>query len=166
VVSGPFRASEFTPQGQVTLTRNDTYTGPDKSTLNSVSLKPFTSADAEYNVLRTGQLDYGYIASSNLGQTSALEQQGYTVKPWQGWAITYIPYNFNNPKVGPVFAQLYVRQAIQTAIDSRHREEHLARQRGPRLWPGAAGRQVAVHLRGAEDQPVPVRHREGEVADH
>ncbi|WP_232667711.1 peptide ABC transporter substrate-binding protein [Pseudonocardia sp. TRM90224] len=117
VVSGPFRVTEYSPQGQVTLTRNDKYTGPDKATLTTVSLKPFTSADAEYNVLRTGQLDYGYIASSNLGQTSALEQQGYTVEPWQGWAITYIPYNFNNPKVGPIFAQLYVRQAIQHAID-------------------------------------------------
>ena len=117
VVSGPFTATEFTPQGAVTLTRNEKYAGPDKATLKTVSLKPFTSADAEYNVLRTGQLDYGYIASSNLGQTSALEQQGYTVKPWQGWAITYIPYNFNNPKVGPIFAQLYVRQAIQSAVD-------------------------------------------------
>lgn len=130
VVSGPYRASEYTPQGQVTLTRNDKYTGPDKSTLTTVALKPFTSADAEYNVLRTGQLDYGYVASSNLGQTSALEAQGYTVRPWQGWAITYIPYNFNNPKVGPIFKQLYVRQAVQMAVD----QQSIAKN----IWRGTA----------------------------
>lgn len=39
------------------------------------------------------------------------------MKPWSGWAITYMPYNFNNPAMGPVFKQLYARQAIQMSVD-------------------------------------------------
>ena len=30
------------------------------------------------------------------------------MKPWSGWAITYMPYNFNNPTVGrnPTFVSI------------------------------------------------------------
>lgn len=116
-VNGPFTVEEYTAGGQVTLVKNPKYTGTDTAKLNKVSFKPFTSADAEFNVLQTSGLDYGYLASANLNQRSALEAKGYTVTPWKGWAITYIPYNFNNPQAGPIFKQLYVRQAIQHAVD-------------------------------------------------
>ena len=36
---------------------------------------------------------------------------------WDGWAITYLPYNFNNPTMGAVYSQLYVRQALQHLVD-------------------------------------------------
>ncbi|MEV4311100.1 peptide ABC transporter substrate-binding protein [Actinocrispum sp. NPDC049592] len=117
VVDGPFAIEEYSTSGQVTLVRNQKYTGQDKPKLDKVSLKPFTSADAEFNVLQTNGLDYGYLASANLNQKDSLEQKGYVIQPWKGWAITYIPYNFNNPQAGPVFKQLYVRQAIQYAVD-------------------------------------------------
>ncbi|GAB3869410.1 hypothetical protein GCM10029964_001600 [Kibdelosporangium lantanae] len=116
-VDGPFTIQEFTTGGQVTLAKNPKYTGEDAAKLEKVSFKPFTSADAEFNVLQTNGLDYGYLASANLNQRSALEQKGYRIDPWKGWAITYIPYNFNNPQAGPIFKQLYVRQAIQHAVD-------------------------------------------------
>ena len=35
-----------------------------------------TSADAEFNVLQTNGIDYGYLASANLDQRSSLEQKG------------------------------------------------------------------------------------------
>jgi peptide/nickel transport system substrate-binding protein len=123
VVNGPYTVEEFTTGGQVTLVKNAKYTGPDASKLDKVSFKPFTSADAEFNVLQTSGVDYGYLASANLNQRSSLEQKGYTIQPWKGWAITYIPYNFNNPQAGPIFKQLYVRQAIQHAVD----QESIAR---------------------------------------
>lgn len=116
-VDGPFSVQEFTTGGQVALAKNPKYTGPDTASLDKVSFKPFTSADAEFNVLQTNGIDYGYLASANLNQRSSLEQKGYSIQPWKGWAITYIPYNFNNPQAGPIFKQLYVRQAIQHAID-------------------------------------------------
>jgi peptide/nickel transport system substrate-binding protein len=116
-VDGPFTVQEYGTGGQVTLAKNPKYTGEDAAKLDKVSFKPFTSADAEFNVLQTNGIDYGYLASANLNQRSALEQKGYTVSPWKGWAITYIPYNFNNPQAGAIFKQLYVRQAIQHAVD-------------------------------------------------
>jgi peptide/nickel transport system substrate-binding protein len=119
VVDGPFRLSRFTSSGAVTLVRNPQYSGQDKARLDSVSLVTFTSSSAEYNVLRSGGLDYGYVPTSNLGQRAALEKQGYRISPWNGWSITYIPYNFNNPALGKVFSQLYVRQAIQHTVDQQ-----------------------------------------------
>ncbi len=118
-VNGPFKLKEFTTGGQVTLVKNDKYTGPDAAHLDQVVFKPFTSADAEFNVLQSGGVDYGYMTSANLGQRSVLEAKNYRVEPWRGWAITYIPYNFTNPQVGPIFSQLYVRQAIQRSVDQQ-----------------------------------------------
>ncbi|WP_116198510.1 peptide ABC transporter substrate-binding protein [Amycolatopsis circi] len=117
VVNGPFTLAGFTTSGEVTLRKNPKYTGPDPAKLDTVRFLTFTSSSAEYNVLRAGGVDYGYLATSNLGQRSKLEEQGYRVEPWNGWSITYSPYNFNNPKLGKVFSQLYVRQAIQHAVD-------------------------------------------------
>ncbi|MCP2165023.1 peptide ABC transporter substrate-binding protein [Goodfellowiella coeruleoviolacea] len=130
VVAGPFRLAQFTVDGQVTLVRNDRYTGPDPAHLDEVRFETFTSAAAEYNVLRAGGVDYGYLPVSNLGQRALIEAQGYQVTPWNGWAITYIPYNFNNPAMGAVFRQLYVRQAIQKSVD----QAAITRV----LWRGAA----------------------------
>ncbi|WP_163506695.1 peptide ABC transporter substrate-binding protein [Fodinicola acaciae] len=117
VVDGPFALSRFSSSGAVTVARNPRYSGPDRAHLDSVSFVTFTSASAEYNVLRSGGLDYGYVPTSNLGQRTVLEKQGYRISPWNGWSITYIPYNFNNPAMGKVFSQLYVRQAIQHAVN-------------------------------------------------
>jgi peptide/nickel transport system substrate-binding protein len=115
--NGPFALAGFTTTGEVTLRKNPHYTGPDPAKLDTVRFLPFTSPSAEYNVLRAGGVDYGYLPTSNLGQRPKLEQQGYRIETWHGWAITYSPYNFNNPQLGKVFSQLYVRQAIQHAVD-------------------------------------------------
>jgi peptide/nickel transport system substrate-binding protein len=117
VVNGPFTLSGFTAAGEVTLTKNPKYTGPEPAKLDTVKFLTFTSSSAEYNVLRAGGIDYGYVPTSNLGQQSKLEAEGYRVEPWNGWSITYSPYNFNNPQLGKVFSQLYVRQALQHAVD-------------------------------------------------
>lgn len=117
VTDGPFTISAFTTTGQVTLSKSTTYAGTDPAHLSSVTLVPFTSAAAEFNVLRAGGVDYGYIPTSDLGQSRVMDAKGYQVAPWPGWAINYMPYNFNNPKLGAAFKQLYIRQAIQQSID-------------------------------------------------
>jgi peptide/nickel transport system substrate-binding protein len=114
---GPFTLGAWTTGGAVTLNKSKTYDGTDAAHLNSVQLLPFASGTAEFNVLRSGNLDYGYIPASDLSQTGYLKSRGYEIKPWNGWAINYSPYNFNNPVLGATFKQLYVRQAIQMAID-------------------------------------------------
>ena len=117
VVDGPYTVSRFTTAGNVTLSANAKYDGGDKAQIATVNLLPFTSADAEENAVRAGEVDYGYIQPTSMAQKASFESRGYRVEPWTGWAITYFPYNFNNPTMGPVFKQLYARRAIQESVD-------------------------------------------------
>ena len=116
-VSGPFTLGAFDNAGKTTLAKNEKYDGKDAAQVTTVNLLPFTSADAEVNLLRSKGIDYGYIPTSLMDQKTQFESSGYQVDPWEGWAVTYMPYNFNNPKMGNTYKQLYVRQALQSAID-------------------------------------------------
>lgn len=117
VISGPYAVKSFSTAGKVVLTANKKYDGGEKPGIPTVNLLPFTTADAEKNALRSGSVDYGYIEATDLDQKESFTARGYEVKPWSGWAITYMPYNFNNPSMGAVFKQLYARQAVQHSID-------------------------------------------------
>ncbi|MFH0516102.1 peptide ABC transporter substrate-binding protein [Streptomyces sp. M41] len=116
-ISGPYAVKSYSTAGKVVLTANKKYDGGEKPAIPTVNLLPFTTAEAEKNALRSGSVDYGYIEATDLDQKDGFTAQGYQVKPWSGWAITYMPYNFNNPAMGPVFKQLYARQAVQHSID-------------------------------------------------
>lgn len=116
-VSGPFTLKSYVPNGEVHLAKNAKYSGEDKAHLDKVVFKPFTGDDSEFNVLRSGGIDFGYIPAGSLSQKQYVERKGYTVQPWYGWSITYMPLNFNNPTSGPIFAQKYIRQAMQNLID-------------------------------------------------
>jgi peptide/nickel transport system substrate-binding protein len=117
VNDGPWKLEKYVPNGEVTLAAQANYSGPDKAKLAKIVLKPFTGDDAEFNVLRAGQIDYGYVPAANMSQKSYLESKGYTVDPWYGWSITYLQLNYNNPKTGVLFKQSYLRQAMQQLID-------------------------------------------------
>ncbi|MFC9681166.1 peptide ABC transporter substrate-binding protein [Streptomyces sp. NPDC056948] len=116
-ISGPYAVKSFSTAGKVVLTANKKYDGGEKANIPTVNLLPFTTADAEKNALRSGTVDYGYIEAGDLDQKESFTARGYEVKPWSGWAITYMPYNFNNPRMGAVFKQPYARQAVQRSID-------------------------------------------------
>jgi peptide/nickel transport system substrate-binding protein len=117
VNSGPWKLAKYVPNGEVTLAAQAGYTGTDKAKLATIVLRPFTGDDAEFNVLRAGQIDYGYVPAADLSQKDYLQSKGYTVSPWYGWSITYLQLNFNNPKTGVLFKQPYLRQAMQMLID-------------------------------------------------
>lgn len=116
-VSGPYTLKSFSTSGKVGLTANKKYDGGTKPEITNVNLLPFTTSDAEKNAVRAGTVDYGYIDATDMDQKDSFAAQGYEVKPWSGWAVTYMPLNFNNPTMGPVFKQLYARQAIQHSIN-------------------------------------------------
>ncbi|MEU1270759.1 peptide ABC transporter substrate-binding protein [Streptomyces sp. NPDC005799] len=116
-ISGPYTVKSFSTAGKVVLSANKKYDGGEKPGIPTVNLLPFTTADAEKNALRSGSVDYGYIEPTDLDQEASFTARGYEVKPWSGWAITYMPYNFNNPAMGAVFKQFYARQAVQRSID-------------------------------------------------
>ncbi|MFJ9173343.1 peptide ABC transporter substrate-binding protein [Streptomyces sp. NPDC102360] len=118
-VNGPWKLAGWRDTGQVTIAANEKYTGPksERPHLDKVVFKPFTTADSEYNVLRSGGVDYGYIPPSVMAQKESFEDKGYRVDPWEGWAATYIVYNFNSTHAGPEMNQLYIRQAMQHLVD-------------------------------------------------
>lgn len=117
VVSGPWTLEDFTPGGEVKLAANETYAGENAPKLSEVVFKPFTDDNSQFNVLRSGGIDYGYIPAGALDQQKVIEDAGYTVEPWHGWSITYLALNFANPETGKFFDQKYIRQAMQQLID-------------------------------------------------
>lgn len=117
VVDGPWRLASFQSDGYAALVPNRSYSGPDKPRLHEFVMQPFTSETAEFNALRAGQLTYGYVPQTDLSQKAALSNEGYTVRPWPSWSISYIVLNFNSSQSGALFRQLYIRQALQEMVD-------------------------------------------------
>jgi peptide/nickel transport system substrate-binding protein len=117
VVDGPWTLDVFRSDGYAEFSPNANYSGPRNSNVTKFIMKPFTSETAEFNVLRSGGLTYGFVPLTDLSQKSVLESLGYVVKPWASWSISYFVLNFNNPTVGPILRQLYVRQAMEKLID-------------------------------------------------
>lgn len=128
VVDGPWKLASLTSDGTATFVPNPSYSGPQKPHLARFVELPFTSAAAEFSVLRAGQasggpgtsgqqISVGYVPSNDLPQQPALRSQGYQLVRDIPFGFDYIEPNFNNPKVGPIFRQLYFRQAFQHLID-------------------------------------------------
>ena len=70
-------------------------------------------------MLRQGGVYYGYLPFQDVSQRGYLSQHGYTFDPWISWSINYIPMNMTNPTSGPIFRQLYFRQAVQHLVDQK-----------------------------------------------
>ncbi|MHB1500708.1 MAG: ABC transporter substrate-binding protein, partial [Candidatus Dormibacteria bacterium] len=118
VVDGPFRLSAYNATtNYVAFVPNKSYSGPNKPKIGHLIEMPFTSNAAEFNALRSGQVDYGYLPVTDLSQRSYFASHGYTVQPWPGYGINYLTINWSNPSVRPLFEQLYIRQALQLLVD-------------------------------------------------
>jgi len=69
------------------------------------------------DTLQSGSVDYGYVPTTEVGDLGSLKSQGYTIKPWYEWGLTFIGLNFSNPKYAPLENQLYIRQAMQHLVN-------------------------------------------------
>jgi len=125
VVDGPWKLSAFSTDGHVTMVPNPAYSGPVKPKLSAIKFVPFTSDSAEYTALKTGAVDVGNIptqdlppkpVSSPLPSTDPLGS-GFTLQPFYSYGIQYAQLNFNNPQIGFMARQLYIRQALQDIVD-------------------------------------------------
>jgi peptide/nickel transport system substrate-binding protein len=119
VVDGPWKLQTFSQNGQVSFVPNARYSGPVKPHLSRFTELPFTSDTAELNALRSGQVDVGYLPYEDLPQRGALTAAGYNLAPWQVYVTNYIANNQNNPIVGPILKQTYVRQALEMLVDQQ-----------------------------------------------
>jgi peptide/nickel transport system substrate-binding protein len=118
VVDGPWLVQAFSPAtGETTFVPNKTYIGPDKPKIARFEEVPFTSTAAEFDALRSGELDYGYLPTEDLSQKSYFPSHGYDVVKWPDFGFNGMFLNFSNPTVGPIFDQLYIRQAMQDLIN-------------------------------------------------
>jgi peptide/nickel transport system substrate-binding protein len=125
VVDGPWKLSSFSTTGNVTMVPNTKYSGAPKPKLSAIKFLPYTDDSTEYTALKTGQVDVGNIPSADLPPrtgSSALPAtnplgSGYTLQPFYSFGISYAQPNFNNPQVGFMVRQLYIRQALQEVFD-------------------------------------------------
>jgi peptide/nickel transport system substrate-binding protein len=128
VVDGPWKLITLTSDGTAAFAPNRGYSGPQKPHLARLVELPFTSATAEFSVLRAGsatggpgrsgqQISVGYVPDNDLPQQPALRSQGYRLVKDFPFGFDYFEPNFNNPKVGPILRQLYFRQAFQHLVD-------------------------------------------------
>lgn len=118
VVDGPWVLSSFAPEtGASTFVPNKAYTGPNKPQIAKFEEVPFTSTSAEFDALRSGQLDYGYLPPEDASQAGYFTSRGYKVANWTDFGFNDFFLNYTNPTSGPIFRQLYIRQAMQSLIN-------------------------------------------------
>jgi peptide/nickel transport system substrate-binding protein len=117
VVDGPWHLASYQTTGYSVFKPNPKYSGPVKPKLSEFVEEPFTTESAELNVLRSGQLSVGYLPVTDIAQKQLIASSGYSLSVWLDAGINYFPYNFNNPTVGPIFRQLYFRQAVQHLVN-------------------------------------------------
>ncbi|HTT90053.1 MAG TPA: ABC transporter substrate-binding protein [Acidimicrobiales bacterium] len=119
-VDGPWKLNQYQSDGYVQFKANPAYSGPDTHAIQYFVEEPFTTDTAELDVLRSGNtIDYGYLPPQDAAQSGALKSEGYSQSVWWDWGITFFVFNFHNPTVGPIFAQAYFRQAMQSLIDEQ-----------------------------------------------
>jgi peptide/nickel transport system substrate-binding protein len=124
VVDGPWKLTSYNVDGNYTFVPNPKYSGPVKAKISELKFVEVTSDTAEYTGLKTGTYSTGDIPSTDLttavGTTflpstnplASTPNGGYSLSPAYSFTIGYANINFNNPVYGPVFKQLYFRQAL------------------------------------------------------
>jgi len=130
VVDGPYSLTAYNVNGNFTMVPNKKYSGSPKA---SVTLKyvEYTSDTAVYTGLKTGALttdgpnigvpstDLAPAGAGFVPPSNPLAASGYTLDPAYSYGIGYAYINFNNPTYGPVFHQLYFRQALMMLNDQK-----------------------------------------------
>lgn len=121
VVDGPWTLQAFQTNGQATFVPNKHYSGPNKPKISKFVELPFTSNNAEFDVLLTGStIDVGYVPLSDVRATEGqLKAKGYSVAPYYVISIDFLIPNLTQPQVGKILSQLYIRQAMQELVPER-----------------------------------------------
>jgi peptide/nickel transport system substrate-binding protein len=130
VVDGPWRVKSANSQGNVDMITNPSYSGHwPAHHITAFDVVAFTSEQAEFNVLQDPQgsqkIDVGYLPTVDAPVPPPGSQVGpnpvtlsnYKLSVIYPWALSYFPYNYTDPTAGPIFKQLYFRQAFQLLVD-------------------------------------------------
>lgn len=121
VVDGPFKLSEFNPSTDAnTMVPNSAYSGQ-KPAISKFQEVAFTSDDAEYTALRSGQLTVGLVPSTDYPQIPKLKTSGFNTFGFPDLGWDYMVFNFENTTNAwnKIIGQLYVRQALAHLVDDQ-----------------------------------------------
>lgn len=118
VVDGPFKMTQFNTNGFVKFVPNHSYSGAPKPRVSAFEEVPFTSDASELEAVLSGSVSIGYIPPEDISQKASITRHGdYSYSPWFNYEFAYASYNFTNPTTGPIFKQLYFRQAFQSLVN-------------------------------------------------
>jgi peptide/nickel transport system substrate-binding protein len=131
VVDGAWKIQSLTSLGKLVLNFNTKYDGPAaRGHITQFTELPFTSEQAEYNVLQDPTadqtIDVGYLPTVDAPAPAAGALVGanpstlpnYQLSVQYLWQLSYMPYNFRNTTgQAPIFDQLYFREAFQSLVD-------------------------------------------------
>ena len=121
VVDGPYTLSSFNnTSGAFTMQPNNKYSGPHAQKISAFQGVPFTSDDAEFNAIKSGSVDAGYVPLTDLPQISQVEKK-YNVFGYPDFGWSYVAYNFKDTTgdFNNIIKQLYFRQAFAHLEDQQ-----------------------------------------------
>ncbi|MGD0557884.1 MAG: ABC transporter substrate-binding protein [Streptosporangiaceae bacterium] len=121
VVDGPYKLTSFNAtNGSYSFAPNTTYYGPHASVESPFEVLTYASDAAEYNALKSGALDVGYVPTDDVTQSKSLTS-AYGVFGYPSYGFRFANYNFLD-KTGDfdnIISQLYVRQALAHLYDQQ-----------------------------------------------
>jgi peptide/nickel transport system substrate-binding protein len=134
VVDGPFRLTSYNTGGydrnSYTFAPNPDYSGSPKPSISKLKFTEYASPIAIYQELKKGALSEAPAPTSDLpparknflpatNPLASAPNGGYKLQAALLYGIFYSYINFNNPTYGPVFRQLYFRQALAMLDNQR-----------------------------------------------
>ncbi len=113
-VDGPYKLTSFNnTSGAFTMSPNAAYSGPHATHVSKLQAVPFTSDTAEFNAIKSGSIDSGYVPLTDLPQVNSVKTN-YNVFGYPGFGFNYVTYNFKDTtgNFNNIIKQLYIRQAF------------------------------------------------------
>jgi peptide/nickel transport system substrate-binding protein len=121
VVDGPYKLSQFNDTTDAfTMVPNTTYSGPHATPESDYQGVPFTSETAEWNAVKAGSIDVGFVPFQDIPQVKSVEKN-YAVFGYPGFSFNYVTYNFKDTTgdFNNIINQLYIRQALAHLEDEQ-----------------------------------------------
>jgi peptide/nickel transport system substrate-binding protein len=119
-VDGPYRLTAYDAgTGAFTMTPNAAYGGPHASPMPAFQGVPFTSDTAEFNAVKAGSIDVGYVPQDDVPQLAGIS--GYRHFGAPDFGMSFAAYNYKDATggFGHIASQLYFRQAMAHLQDQQ-----------------------------------------------